>query len=115
MPKAKKKSVKRTKKFKKKTTCSEVKNRTEKGQFPKGVSGNPGGRHANVWHDELEESIKIVQKRKRKKLLIHAIERAYKNDRVLVSVLKKLLPDLRTIEGEIKATLSLVDIVARMG
>jgi len=90
-------------KKKKKKTCSQERNRTKRGQFPKGVSGNPGGRPLNEWRTALDDAIRQVQKKKRKKLMVHAVEQAYKDNTVLVAILKKLLPDLKASELEINA------------
>ena len=84
-----------------------MENRTEKGQFIKGVSGNPNGRQRSEWRDELEEAIRVVQGKKRKKLMIHIVEQAYKDNKVLVALLKKLLPDLKTGELNISGEISL--------
>jgi len=75
-----------------------------KGRYKPGESGNPKGRPkgsknrysiAELWHAiERVESKKGV-----KRLLDHFIGRAYKNDQVLIAVMKKLLPDLKSIDG----------------
>ena len=95
------------KKKEKQPSCTKVKNRTEKGRFIKGVSGNPNGRQRSEWRDELEDAIRVVQGKKRKKLMIHIVEQAYKDNRVLVALLKKLLPDLKTGELNISGEISL--------
>ena len=77
------------------------------GRFKKGVSGNPNGRQRSEWRDELEDAIRVVQGKKRKKLMIHIVEQAYKDNRVLVALLKKLLPDLKTGELNISGEISL--------
>lgn len=41
-----------------------------------------------------------VEKRKKKKFFIHAIEQAYEDNKVLIAVLKKLVPDLKFVENE---------------
>jgi hypothetical protein len=86
------------KKKKKKSACKQVSNRTKNGRFQKGFSGNPSGRAVNPWRQELESAIRTVEKRKRKKLMVHAVNQAFKNDIVLVAILKKLLPDLKIEE-----------------
>ncbi len=96
------------KKKKKKAITSKVKGhkpkRDSQGHILPGECGNPNGRpkgSANryslpdFWH-----AIQKVENQKgRKKLLEHFIERAYVEDSVLVALMKKLLPDLKSIEG----------------
>lgn len=74
--------------------------------FKKGQSGNPRGRKKGVPNKrtDLMNAIKYVQGtkgpdgKKRKKLLVHAIEQAYVDNVVLVAVLRKLVPDQKTLE-----------------
>ena len=40
--------------------------------------------------------------------MVHAVEQAFKDNGVLVAILKKILPDLRHIEGSIKAEVELI-------
>jgi len=51
--------------------------------------------------DELVESIRRVEKRKGLKLLDHMVEEAFSNSTVLIALAKKLIPDLKQIEGDI--------------
>ena len=44
--------------------------------------------------DELKIAIRTVEKRRKKKLLEHFIDRAFKNDTVLIALLKKFVPDI---------------------
>lgn len=67
--------------------------------WKKGQSGNPNGRPSKA-RDELNVIIKTVERRKRKKLLTHFVNRAYEDDTVLVALAKKILPDLRHVAGE---------------
>jgi hypothetical protein len=42
---------------------------------------------------ELEKNIAMVEKEKEENLLTHFTKRAYKNDNVLIALMRKLLPD----------------------
>ena len=64
--------------------------------------------------EELRKAIDAVQKTKRKKLLIHFVERAYESDAVLTALGKKILPDLAAVDGNLNASESLQDFVAWM-
>ena len=68
--------------------------------FKKGQSGNPKGRPVSAGIDDLRRAIKIVEGRKKKKFLIHAVQEAYTDNKVLVAILKKIIPDLKYIENE---------------
>lgn len=74
--------------------------------FKKGQSGNPKGRpqKGKAETDELRKAIKLVEGRKKKKFLIHVIERSFENDQVAIAVLKKLIPDLRYSEHDLGVT-----------
>lgn len=71
--------------------------------FVKGQSGNPSGLPKGKKHHysykRFEEAIKQVEKDKQKEFFVHVIERAYKSDKVLVAVLKKLIPDMPPTSG----------------
>jgi len=66
-------------------------------------SGRPKGSKNKLSINELKEAIAKVENKKGKILLQHYVERAFENDRVLMNIIKKLLPDLKSIEvlGEV--------------
>ena len=59
--------------------------------------------------DDLNRAIKKVEKEKRMSIYEHFLNRAYENDAVLMSLLKKKLPDLKQtdIESTIRAVVGL--------
>ena len=77
-------------------------------KWQKGQSGNPKGRPKKGMVYELEKAIKKVEKEKGEKLLVHAVRQAFEDNSVLVSILKKILPDLRQVEGVIKAQIEVI-------
>lgn len=71
-------------------------------KFKKGNSGNPRGRpkgaKGKTQRHLLLEAIARVEKKKGKKLFTHAAEECYKDSKLLAAILKKLVPDQRTLE-----------------
>jgi len=80
--------------------------------WAKGVSGNPNGRPKKPEIEELRKAIKSVEKQKKKKLLQHFIERAFKSDAVLVATIKKLIADKTQVEGILDGDLKITVISA---
>jgi len=78
--------------------------RAADGKLLPGECGNPNGRpkgsknHYSI--AELWQAIKEVEGKKGKKKLLEVfVEQAYDNPTIMVALMKKLLPDLRSIEG----------------
>ena len=76
---------------------------------PKGV---PNKRTA------LLDAIKYVQGRKdpetgkkRKKLLVHAVEQAYGDKTVLIALLKKIVPDMKELDVEVSGVIGLTQLL----
>jgi len=100
-------------------------NITGKGGFEKGQIANPKGRPRGSKNtmtiaifDEVLKTMEEVEKNKTiskgKSIIKHFIERAYKNDTVLCSFMKKIIPDKVYHKedfdnGDVKVTFELVD------
>ena len=109
-----KKAVRKKKTTKKKVTCKTGDNRSKTdGKFKPGTSGNPAGRPRKPEIALLREAISKVQANKEKDLLEHYVERAFENDRVLVALGKKIIPDLSSVQGSLDVKYeSLTDLIA---
>ena len=62
--------------------------------FEAGNPGGPGRPRGPSLSQQLLEAVQSVEARHQKPLLEHFVERAYTSDRVLIALLKKLIPDL---------------------
>jgi hypothetical protein len=75
-------------------------------KWVKGQSGNPAGKPKgtkNKWRRGLDEAIAAVETEKGKKLLHAAVEMAYTDSRMMAAILKKILPDMRHVEADVRA------------
>lgn len=77
--------------------------RNKGGQFIKGTAppnpeGRPKGSLNKFSLKELKAAIREVEQEKQKPFLKHFIERAYSEDRVLVNAIRKMIPDLKSME-----------------
>lgn len=70
--------------------------------FKPGQSGNPKGRPkgSQSYITQLEKAIKTVEKEKNKSLWKRLVERAFVNDKVLIALVKKFIPDKTHTEIE---------------
>lgn len=76
-----------------------------------GQCPNPRGRPKGTKErDYMLEAKLEVEKEKKKSIYRHAFERAFEDDRVLIAMLKKLVPDMAYIESD--TVQSLADIFA---
>jgi len=94
--------MKKTKKNKKKKRPAVVA-RTTEGKFGKGVCGNPKGRPKGSRNKysvaDLYEAIKEVEEEEKKNLMKHFVKQAFADKTVLVALMKKMLPDLKSVEA----------------
>jgi len=69
------------------------------GKYMKGECPNPTGRplDGTTHLAHLLAAVRKVESRENKNLLEHFVERAFRTDKVLIAVMKKLIPDLQSI------------------
>ena len=71
-----------------------------RGAWSKGESGNPQGCPRNVLNlYELAAAVRTVEKKQRKTLVQHFVERAFINDALLLGLFKKFIPDLASFDA----------------
>lgn len=71
--------------------------------WKKGQSGNPKGRPPKPEIENLRIAIATVEKKKKKKLLVHYVEQAFEDNPTLQHLVGRLLPALKAIEAEVTA------------
>ncbi len=69
-----------------------------------GESGNPAGRGKGVKSEleKLREAVKQVEEKKGIRLYEHFVKKAFEDNSVLIALCKKLVPDLKQIDGSIE-------------
>jgi hypothetical protein len=74
--------------------------RANRGAWSKGQSGNPkGGPRNTLTLPELSIAVREVEKKQRKTLVKHFVERAFINDQLLLGLFKKFIPDLASFDA----------------
>ena len=71
-------------------------------RWEKGVCGNKNGRPKKPEIHALREAIQKVQKERKSDLLEHFVRQAFEDNKVLVALAKKIIPDLSSISGELE-------------
>ena len=69
--------------------------------FKKGQSGNPSGRKRSNWREHFDAAIAADTKKHKQSIFEHAIEQARKDNTLLAAILRKCLPDLKTLDAQV--------------
>jgi hypothetical protein len=70
-------------------------------KWQKGQSGNPGGRKKNDARERLEKALKKEAEARGIDFLEHIAKTAFEDTVMAKEVLKKLIPDLKAVEGRL--------------
>lgn len=81
--------------------------RDEKGRFKAGYTGNPFGRPKVPIYEAFGQAIRDAERKHKRSVFRHFIEKGFQDNRVLISVMKKILPDLQHVDSEVIAQLGL--------
>ena len=80
--------------------------------FQKGQSGNPKGRPKKPVLEKLEAALKKEGKNQGITFFQHVASRAFQDDGMAVAVLKKILPDKKSVEGTVKLEVELIPMTS---
>lgn len=67
---------------------------------PKGV----GNKVQDSLRKDLQEAIKYVETERGKSIMVHLVEQAMEDNKVLIHLAKKLIPDLKQIDAKVDTT-----------
>ncbi len=72
--------------------------KTVNGKFKEGNPGGPGRPRGSAYIEDLRQAIEEVEAEKKKSLWKRLVERAFIKDSVLIAIVKKFIPDLKSLE-----------------
>jgi hypothetical protein len=83
--------------------------------FKAGESGNPTGKPKGHWRKSLDEAIAWAEKKRGKKYLRHIVLMSYDDNTLAAQILRKLLPDLKSVEAVLDTNAPIQLLVAIPG